>query len=344
MPLKVVKRHGSPHLYLRGTVRGIVVDESTRTDDKEAAEAIRISREAELLNRSVFGRRATATFLEAAVIYMEAGGESTYVGKLVDHFGTLQLQSIGQLEIDQAARKLYPNAAPATLNRQVYTPISAILKKAAKAKLVEFFPISRPKEPEGRVRYLTPGEADKLIKACAPHMAPLVVFLLYTGARVSEALYLDWKQLDLKRAHVSFLETKSGPARGVPLHGRAVAALANIEHREGPVFLTDEGLPYAPKDDGGGQIKTGFAGACRRAGIEDFHPHDCRHTWATWHYAANRDLGGLMKLGGWKSERMVLRYAHVNVGHLAGSIAALPWGKSGEPKKRRRKAAKKAKG
>jgi hypothetical protein len=34
-----------------------------------------------------------------------------------------------------------------------------------------------------------------------------------------------------------------------------------------------------------------------------------------------------MKLGGWKSERMVLRYAHVNVSHLAGSINALPFGK-----------------
>jgi hypothetical protein len=27
-----------------------------------------------------------------------------------------------------------------------------------------------------------------------------------------------------------------------------------------------------------------------------------------------------MKLGGWKSERMVLRYAHVNVSQLAPSI------------------------
>jgi hypothetical protein len=32
-----------------------------------------------------------------------------------------------------------------------------------------------------------------------------------------------------------------------------------------------------------------------------------------------------MKLGGWESEKMVLRYAHVNVSHLAGSIEALPW-------------------
>ena len=114
------------------------------------------------------------------------------------------------------------------------------------------------------------------------------------------------------------------------MHGRVTVALANLLHREGMVFLTNEGFPYAPKEEGGGQIKTGFAGACRRAGLDDFHPHDCRHTWATWHYAANRDLGGLMRLGGWKSERMVLRYAHINVGELAQSIDALPWGKAGK--------------
>jgi integrase len=90
------------------------------------------------------------------------------------------------------------------------------------------------------------------------------------------------------------------------------------------------GTPYARKTDGGGQIKTGFNAACRRAGVMDFSPHDCRHTWATWHYAANRDLISLMELGGWQSEKMVLRYAHINVSHLSQSIAALPWEKSGK--------------
>jgi integrase len=85
----------------------------------------------------------------------------------------------------------------------------------------------------------------------------------------------------------------------------------------------------------GGQIKTAFYGACRRAEIDDFSPHDCRHTWATWHYAANRDIIALMKLGGWKSEKMVLRYAHVNVSHLAGSIDALPWAGSQQKVQRR---------
>lgn len=330
MPLKIVKRGRSRNFYIRGTVRGVTVDESTGTDDREAAEAIRIQREKEILDRSVFGARATASWLEAAVGYMEAGGEARFMRPINEHFGTTPLLKIDQAAMDRAGRLIYPNAKPATLNRQIYTPISAVLKFAAKRGLVEARPVERPKQPSGRVRWLTPDEAERLIESCSEHLGLIVVFMLYTGARVSEALYLDWRDVDLSKRHVSFHNTKNGESRGVPLHSRIVAELGNLSHREGAVFRRPDGFPYERRDDGGGQIKTAFKGACRRAGIADFRPHDCRHTWATWHYQAHRDLLGLKDLGGWKSERMVLRYAHVNSSNHASSIEALPWGKSGE--------------
>ncbi|HEY0960665.1 MAG TPA: site-specific integrase [Novosphingobium sp.] len=332
MPLKIIQRHGSPNWYLRGTIRGITVDETTGTHDRQRAEEIRIKREAELLDRSIHGIRKTATFLEASVMYLDQGGDARFIDKIARHFGTTPLDQIDQIAIDRAAKVLYPEAAPSTRNRQVYTPISAVLKFAALRKLCDAVEIKRPKQPKGRVRWITIEEADRLIEKCAPHLKPLVIFLIYTGARLSEALYLDWRDLDLQRAHVAFLDTKTGDDRGVPLHPRVVVALANLKHREGAVFRTNKGKPYEEKgeDGGGGQIKTAFNGACRRAGITDFTPHDCRHTWATWHYQANRDLIALMQLGGWRSEKMVLRYAHVNVSNYEVSMNNLPWGNSGE--------------
>jgi len=94
-------------------------------------------------------------------------------------------------------------------------------------------------------------------------------------------------------------------------------------------------LPYERlRDDkndtsAGNRIRKAFAAACRRAGIKNFTPHCCRHTWATWHYAKNRDLLALQRLGGWKSLAMVTRYAHVNVGELAQTIDNLPWLEAG---------------
>jgi hypothetical protein len=97
------------------------------------------------------------------------------------------------------------------------------------------------------------------------------------------------------------------------------------------------GLPYQrPKDDdenrsAGSRIKTGFRGACKRAGIKDFHPHDCRHVFATWHYAHNRDLTALMKLGGWRDIKSVSRYTHASVDEFRDTMDRLPGGNLGDP-------------
>lgn len=341
MPLTLKRRHGSPSWYLRGTVRGISVDESTGTGDRKAAEEIRAIREAELLKRSVHGDSAVRTFAEAALSYMEAGGERAHMAQILGVIGRKPLAAIAQAEIDALAKKLKPQGGPATLNRHVYTPVSAVLHHAARKRWCDKPVIARPKEPKGRVRWITHEEAERLIDAAAPHMRPLVIFLLSTGARLSEALYLDWRDVDLSACHVVFPKTKNDEARGVPLHPRVVATLANLPHRSGAVFrrsLPYEtakgdkrplGPAYEQRSGGGGQIKTAWAGMCKRAGITDFSPHDCRHTWATWHYRANRDLTALMELGGWKTPSMVMRYAHVNTSHLAGSIGQI-WGKSGD--------------
>ena len=334
MPLKLVTRHGGENFYLRGTIRGIRVDESTGISDRKAAEEIRALREAELLTQSIHGKQATATFAQAALSYLENGGAKPHLAKVIAYFGHTPLARISQESLDIGARKLFPNGGPATRNRQFFTPASAVLHHAAKRGWVGKPVIERPRQPEGRVRWIPIDEADRLLDACADHLRPLVLFMLYTGARTGEALWLEWKDLDLERSHVQFIDTKNGEARGVPLHSRLVAALSALEERTGEVFRKADATPYGrPKggDDhsAGTRIKSGFAGACRRAGIADFTPHDCRHTWATWHYRANRDLGALQKLGGWKSVAMVLRYAHTNVDELSHTINALPGGKDG---------------
>src|SRR5580704_1530212 len=108
MPLKLYRKRGSPNWYIRGTVRGITVDESSKVASKPDAETIRARREWECLQSSIFGRKATRTFLEAAVAYMEAGGERRFLAPLIKHFGTTPLANIDQTAIDRAAKLLYP--------------------------------------------------------------------------------------------------------------------------------------------------------------------------------------------------------------------------------------------
>jgi integrase len=347
MPLKLFQRKGSANWYLRGTLRGVRVYESCGTDEKTVAEEIKAKREWEILQSSVYGVAASITFNGAVAIYLESDhSEARFLQPLIDHFGSTPIAKIDQAAVDAAAKAIYPGLAPATINRQIYTPITAVINKAAEKGKCAPIKFKRPKLPKGRVRWITHAEAHCLIESCAPHLKPLVAFLLYTGARCGEALWLDWRHVDLQRGQVQFLDTKNGSDRGVPLHPSLVAILANLPHREGCVFRKQGllvrghnsgelvhylGEPYAALDpdnpldvSAGSRIKKGFKAACTRAGISNFHPHDCRHTWATWHYQENRDLNMLMHLGGWSSLSMVLRYAHVNVSHAAPSIQNMP--------------------
>jgi hypothetical protein len=87
MPLKLVRRPRSPYWYIRGSVRGISVEESTGLSDRAAAEDVLALRAAEIVKRSIHGDSATRTFAEAALSYMEAGGERKHLAPLIKHFG-----------------------------------------------------------------------------------------------------------------------------------------------------------------------------------------------------------------------------------------------------------------
>lgn len=63
--------------------------------------------------------------------------------------------------------------------------------------------------------------------------------------------------------------------------------------------------------------------ACKKAGFEDFHWHDLRHTCASWHIQAGSSLNTLMELGGWASYEMVLRYADLSSGQLHDAAAVI---------------------
>jgi integrase len=98
---------------------------------------------------------------------------------------------------------------------------------------------------------------------------------------------------------------------------------AKYRHNGGDVFRREDGSPFEEQTEPCDRIKYQFKTACKHAGITNFRQHDTRHTWATWHYQANRDLGALQKLGGWKKIEMVMRYAHTNVDELSDTIDRL---------------------
>jgi integrase len=333
MSLKLERRKGSPSFYVRGTIRGIRCFETAGTADKTRAEEYRAKREAELYQESLYGKRAVVTFQRAALNYLEFEARpirtKDYIGRLVKHFGTTPLAKIDQLAAEKAVTALLkPNAAPATKARSVYVPLAAILNHANRRGWCERPRFELPKVPAGNTRWLTPAEVQALIDQAAPHLRPLLRFIICTGARMSEALDLDWDDVDLPAAKVVFRMTKNSTPRAASLPTAAVLVLAGLPIKEGAVFRRADGEPYADRyREGGGQIKKGWRSACKRAGIMKATPHDLRHSWASWFYAVSKDTLLLKAEGGWKSLDMVERYAHLMPSELVPEITKV-WGAS----------------
>jgi len=341
MPLTVTRRKSSGALTITGTVAGQRIRRRAQSDELTLAREEAAALEADLLRTEWHGeRRGVRSFAEAALSYLEAAPRSehtlSYVGRILRTLGDVRLGEVDQSAANRLRRVMLPvSASEATYLREVVTPLRAILRHAADQRWCDLPRIKTPRTPGGRTRYLLPDEAERLVEAAAPHLRPLLVFLVATGARMAEAVYLDWRDVDLVGARAIFWadRTKSGKRRNATLPPRVIAALANLPHRDGRVFLSPRG-PYADRRGAyGGQIKKGWYGALRRAGLDaELTPHDLRHTWASWHYAVHHDLLALKVEGEWSSVTLVERYAHLLpkgheaaikrfLGHQAGTDA-----------------------
>lgn len=300
MPLKLKERNGV--WYLRGTVRGISVYESTKTRDRELAEAVRAAREAEVSQESVFGKRATVTFDLATEAYIERGGSAKYLiekgkksGKytgLAVHFKGRKLHTIRQADLDEAARKLFPNAGPATRNRQCYTPFIAVWNGAVRDGSAEPRKWERPKVAKGTAvrgkstragqRPVSYEHAWRFVSAMSPASAMVMTALFYTGMRPIELFALDAADVNVAGRWIVVQASKTGPGRGIPMHEMLVPLFTAIAKRPKAAFLTHKGNPYPITDDfTKGQVSSAIRGARKRSGVKDISPYTGRHTVST---------------------------------------------------------------
>jgi integrase len=333
MPLSLT-RHGATGAWqITGTVAGQRIRQSARTSDRRLAEEARAELEASLYRGAIYGARAVVTWDQAVNSYLDAAprsaAENARLLRLLDSLTGKRLSNITQATIDRVIQaRCRPGAQPATKLREVITPIRAVLAHAARRQWCDMPNFEAPKGASGvkRTRWLTPAEADSLTAAAAPHLAPLILFLLGTGARLSEALALQWADLDLTHGRALLRDTKQGRDRVAELPPRSVAAMANLPHRAGHVFRPPARRGKQPKSYAetgglyGGQIATAWAGACRRAKITDATPHTLRHTWASWHYAMHRDLMRLKADGDWSTITQTERYTKLVPGTMVAEI------------------------
>lgn len=271
----------------------------------------------QLYNQHTLGEHPRRSWKEAVVRFsQEACNKKSWrfmqmhLRYLDTRLGNLYLDEITNDVIeDIISEKLQEGVKGATVNR-LTTTLKTILRKAChQYEWITRIPMIRKlPESQGRMRWLTHEEVDRLIDTLPEHASPIVKFAVHTGLRAANVFALTWDQIDLDRkiAWIYADQHKNGQARSVPLNSEAMAVLEalNAQGHHIKYVFTYQARPMK-------SIRTALKAACLKLGLEEVTFHTLRHTYASWLVQSEVPLRTLQELGGWKSASMVQRYAHL---------------------------------
>ncbi len=317
---------------------GGTVCRSTGTEDRKQAQEWYDKTRAELWRIHRLGEKPAYCWEDAVVRWCSEKQDKKTVDEDIAKFRWLDqylrgraLSSISQSEIAAIGEVKKSEATAATANRYLAL-IRSVLRRAAGAwEWIDRAPnVTLFKEPKRRIKWLTPEQREALINALPEHQRPYVEFALETGLRQANVIRLEWAQVDLAR-RVCWIfadQAKAGQPIGVPLSVRAAEILAAQQGKHGINVFTYRGHPVAWANT------RAWRRALKTVGLEGLRWHDLRHAWASAHIMSGTTLAELQELGGWKTEAMVRRYAHLAPDHLrlAAEKSATFWLRSGKSK------------
>jgi integrase len=300
MPLSLFKRGDIWHY--RGTVAERRLRGSTKTADKKLAQRIASDIEARNWKGRLDGPGAVLTFAQAAMIYREAGKSDRYLVRIEDRWQNTPVRQITASAIRDSASVLYPGCGGATWNRHVIVPTQAIINYAAERELCQPIRIRRFKTERHEKVPADWQWVQSFMAVADPLYAALAAFLFLTGARISEALAVTWKDVDFPNRRVRIEQTKIGHTRLANMPHALIVALANLTDREDRVFPLTRGA-----------AGNKWPRLIAAHGLQHFSFHALRHGFATSMLQAGVDPITVAKRGGWRSPQHLFKtYGHAS--------------------------------
>ena len=303
--------------------QGQRIRRSTGTTNRALAESIRAKVKVQLIEGRYFDRleEKTRTFdelmdrfeQEHLVKLASRQTGQVFVKRFRAFFGGRTLAEITpRLIVDYKSTRYSVGVKAASINRELTCLRKAFSLAKREWEWCRDNPVSRVSLEKGvtkRDRWLMEDEEARLLDACPSWLRELVVFALHSGMRLGEILALTWSAVDLFRRTVTVFRSKNGERRTVPLNHTAMTLLtekAKVRHLKSTlVFPSQAGTPLDSN-----HLRRALRPAMAKAGIEDCHFHDLRHTFATRLVQSGVDLYKVQRLLGHKSPIMTQWYAH----------------------------------
>lgn len=332
-------------MYKQGSIwwtsisyKGKRIRKSLETTDKKLAQAIEAKIRTEIIegryfekyigeNKTFKGMMDKFMLEHAPTVSIKTQiSYSASLKHLLPYFGDSKLLAVTpKMLYEYKILRKNQDAKPATINRELAMMSKAFNVAMKEWEWIENNPMTKvPKEKEDneRDRWLTEDEEKRLLDNSALWLRDIIIFDLNTGLRMGELLFLQWNRVNLFRKTIIIQESKNGKPRTIPLTQKAVDILtekSRIRNIKNDLVLTSSVGTRIDCDN----LRRAFKKALKKAGIQDFHFHDLRHTFATRLAQNGVDIYTISKLLGHKDIRMTQRYAHHCPESLRAGIQAL---------------------
>ena len=245
----------------------------------------------------------------------------------LSQWGKRKLSSIKHEEVDRLHKKLGREKGMVTANIALKL-LHVMYNKAINEWRIwkgENVAHGIKKFPEqSRDRFIQGEELPKFFKALAEEenttMRDYFLLSLLTGARRSNVLAMQWKDVSLKREEWRIEETKSGVPQTVTLSPEALDVLRN---RARNIRASEPKTFVFPSNGKSGHLiepKKGWQRILEHAGIDDLRIHDLRRTLGSWQAKTGASLAIIGKSLNHKNQNTTTIYARLDLDPVRESV------------------------
>lgn len=344
-----VTKAGETTLYVRvkiperqadGTIKYRYTERSSgsgkRVDARRFAEKVYQDAHTEA-HRVRDGEVSADSFAACVIRYLNAkGGKSTpvdhlipetrfkvranksYLVPIIEAIGTMRIADIDQAVLDDLAARLYPGRAAATVNRQLYTPVIAVM-----TYIGQRHKLKRPEGHDSLPELSVPKDDwyPAVLRAANPYLRAFLITIRLTGRRPDELLNRTRDHYAPEHSTLMVWDGKGEQHIMLTLPSPAkiaLDALPDLRQAEKGDKTRGGKLTQAKRNflfgtNRNGTMRAWLIDACREAGVPYHMAKEAgRHAFVTKNLQEGRSLKWVQDVGRWKTLKVVAeKYGHL---------------------------------